>query len=381
MAVLNISLLASFLVDMWIGIIGWLNASVANYALAIIVLTLIIKLVLSPLDFFNKKVTRKNAKMQQIIQPQLEKLEKKYGNDKSLYNQKMSELYKQHNYNVVGSCLFMLINLVVTFTVFISLLNGLNTMASRKITSQYANLQQTYHTVYEQQIELGSNQEQATAAANEAVVIKYQQIQDSFLWINNVWKPDTTTNSIPTFDEYLALANTVEFEGEQIQVKKLTQEQKDTLKAEYELIMNPIRDQIGRANGYYILLVLVVGTAVLAQWLSQRKLSLKDKDKNATNPTASTNKIMMFVLPVILGVFALSSNSVFSLYLLTSQIITIAITPIVDLLIDKTEKAQEQKTQLKTTPAYSRENINFEKTPSTDKPKTKKQSNQSQKGE
>jgi YidC/Oxa1 family membrane protein insertase len=381
MAVLNISLLASFLVDMWIGIIGWLNASVANYALAIIVLTLIIKLVLSPLDFFNKKVTRKNAKMQQIIQPQLEKLEKKYGNDKSLYNQKMSELYKQHNYNVVGSCLFMLINLVVTFTVFISLLNGLNTMASRKITSQYANLQQTYHTVYEQQIELGSNQEQATAAANEAVVIKYQQIQDSFLWINNVWKPDTTTNSIPTFDEYLALANTVEFEGEQIQVKKLTQEQKDTLKAEYELIMNPIRDQIGRANGYYILLVLVVGTAVLAQWLSQRKLSLKDKDKNATNPAASTNKIMMFVLPVILGVFALSSNSVFSLYLLTSQIITIAITPIVDLLIDKTEKAQEQKTQLKTTPAYSRENINFEKTPSTDKPKTKKQSNQSQKGE
>lgn len=381
MAVLNISLLASFLVDMWIGIIGWLNASVANYALAIIVLTVIIKLVLSPLDFFNKKVTRKNAKMQQIIQPQLEKLEKKYGNDKSLYNQKMSELYKQHNYNVVGSCLFMLINLVVTFTVFISLLNGLNTMASRKITSQYANLQQTYHTVYEQQIELGSNQEQATAAANEAVVIKYQQIQDSFLWINNVWKPDTTTNSIPTFDEYLALANTVEFEGEQIQVKKLTQEQKDTLKAEYELIMNPIRDQIGHANGYYILLVLVVGTAVLAQWLSQRKLSLKDKDKNATNPAASTNKIMMFVLPVILGVFALSSNSVFSLYLLTSQIITIAITPIVDLLIDKTEKAQEQKTQLKTTPAYSRENINFEKTPSTDKPKTKKQSNQSQKGE
>lgn len=381
MAVLNISLLASFLVDMWIGIIGWLNASVANYALAIIVLTLIIKLVLSPLDFFNKKVTRKNAKMQQIIQPQLEKLEKKYGNDKSLYNQKMSELYKQHNYNVVGSCLFMLINLVVTFTVFISLLNGLNTMASRKITSQYANLQQTYHTVYEQQIELGSNQEQATAAANEAVVIKYQQIQDSFLWINNVWKPDTTTNSIPTFDEYLALANTVEFEGEQIQVKKLTQEQKETLREDYELIMKPIRDQIGRANGYYILLVLVVGTAVLAQWLSQRKLSLKDKDKNATNPAASTNKIMMFVLPVILGVFALSSNSVFSLYLLTSQIITIAITPIVDLLIDKTEKAQEQKTQLKTTPAYSRENINFEKTPSTDKPKTKKQSNQSQKGE
>lgn len=354
MAILNgVSNLGGVLVDMWINIISFFNSSVGNYALAIIILTVIIKLILSPLDFFNKKVTRKNSLMQQQIQPQLEKLQQKYGNDKNTYNQKMAELYKSNNYNVVGSCLFMLINLVVTFTVFISLLTGLNTMASKKITLQYETLQEVYQTEYDEQISNMESEEDAINEANNAVVIKYKEIKDSFLWIKNVWKADTLTNSIPSFDEYLSVANIVKIGDEQKEVSSLTEEERLQLKTEYELVMNPLREEIGTANGYFLLLILVVGTAILSQWLTQRKMTVSKN--SSTNSVAGANKIMMFVLPVILGVFALSSNSAFSLYLLCSQLVAIITTPIIDVLIDKLEQKEANKKNDKYTPVYSRD--------------------------
>lgn len=385
MAILN-SFLAGILVDSWINIISWFNSTVGNYAWAIILLTVIIKLVLTPLDFFNKKVTRKNSNMQKVIQPELEKLQKKYGNDKNLYNQKMSELYKSHNYNVVGSCLFMIINLVVTFTIFISLLNGLNSMASSKITAQYQNLKTTYEQVYQVEYDFAIAEEQtddeakifATGKARQAVVIKYDEIKDSFLWVKNIWKADTTTNSIPSFSEYLSLASKVTYEGEVIETKKLTDEQKEVLQTEYDLVMTPLREEVGSANGYYILLILVVGTAILSQWLAQRKMSVGGSTAN--NPAAGTSKIMMFLLPVILGVFALSSNSVFALYLLTSQVVGIATMPLIDLVIDKIEKNNEQKKQKATLPNYNRKitDKDYEKIQAFDKPK---QTKKNKKGE
>jgi YidC/Oxa1 family membrane protein insertase len=94
----------------WETIIFAFTAGIANYAWAIIVLTLLIKLVMLPFDFFNKKFMRKNTKMQALIKPELDVIKKKYGNDQKLINQKTLELYKKHNYNMGGSCLFMFIN-------------------------------------------------------------------------------------------------------------------------------------------------------------------------------------------------------------------------------------------------------------------------------
>lgn len=353
MAVLNLPLLAGILVDMWISIISWFNGAFINYAWSIIILTILIKLIMTPLDFYNKKITRKNAKMQKVIQPQIEKLEKQYGNDRNLYNQKMNEVYKANNYNVIGSCLFMLINLVITFTIFISLLNGLNTMASNRISSQYQTLNEVYYTTYNENSSLVT-QEEATELANNSVELKYDEIKDDWLWIKNVWKSDTATNSIPSFDEFLSITKQVVINGEVLNYETLDDTQKQQAQEEYELIMTPLRENIGGSNGYYILLILVVGTSVLSQWLIQRKMKVGD---DSNNPAAGTSKVMMFVLPILLGVFALSSNSVFSLYLLTSQVISIMTTPIIDQIIDQVESNSEIKRINETTPEYSRKRV------------------------
>lgn len=357
MAFVGISQLAGFLVDFWINVIAWFNKTISNYAWSIIVLTVVIKLVMTPLDFFNKKATRQNTKMQAVIQPQLEKLQKKYGNDRNLYNQKVAELYKSHNYNMVGSCLFMLVNLVLTLVVFISLFSGLNYMSSVKIVEQYETLKTEYTQVYDAGISLGLEEQEAKEQASLSVSQKYKQVKYQWLWIENVWKPDSFTNSIPTASEFLKIAHEIKLNGQTIQVSALTDEQKAQFETEYNTIMNPLRETDGKTNGFLILFVLTVGTSFLSQWLMQRKnKQLVSED----NPAASTGKMMMFILPIMLGFFVLTYNSVFSLYLLTSQIIAIITTPLIDLLIDFIEKKGEQKKQAVMVADYNRKKLSKE---------------------
>lgn len=381
MAVLEISQLCGFMVDMWTSVISWFNDAIGNYAWSIILLTLAIKLLMLPLDFFNKKSTRKNAKMQAVIQPELTKVQEKYGNDKNLLNQKISEVYKKHNYNVVGSCLFMFVNLALTLVIFFTLFSGLNNMASIKITEQYNTLQQTYQSTFEQNVTDGKTEQEATDLANSAVKIKYDEIkgQYTWLWIDNVWKADMPTKSIPTFDEYIKIAKEVTVDDEKIEVKKLSDEQKKTLEAEYEKVMGPLREVSRSANGYLILMVLIFVSSFLSQWLTNRRNKKASQTKQAdgvVNPMQSSGKIMMFVLPVMLAVFALTYNSVFALYLLASQIITLVSTPVIDVVLDKLEKRAENKKAEVKTVEYSRNNISNNKKNKQDKKQEKQEKNQ-----
>ena len=61
---------------LWASIINWLDGGIASYALVIFVLTLLIKLIMLPFDFYNKYVSKKNMKMQTEIAPELNKINK-----------------------------------------------------------------------------------------------------------------------------------------------------------------------------------------------------------------------------------------------------------------------------------------------------------------
>ena len=76
---------------MWESLIKWIQGGVGNYAITIILLTLLIKFVLLPLDFYQKYITRVNQKKQAAIQPELDKINARYANNKDLLNQKTME--------------------------------------------------------------------------------------------------------------------------------------------------------------------------------------------------------------------------------------------------------------------------------------------------
>ncbi len=88
-----------------------------SYALAIIVIALIIRIVLLPL---NLNQMRSTIAMQQI-QPQMQELQKKYASNPEVLNQKMMELYKDYDVNPLSGCLPTLIQ----FPILIGIYQGL----------------------------------------------------------------------------------------------------------------------------------------------------------------------------------------------------------------------------------------------------------------
>ena len=90
-----------------------------SYGLDIILLTVLIKILLAPLT--HKSFV--SMKAMQKLQPQMEKIKEKYGNDKEKLNKEIMELYRRNGVNPLGGCLPM----VLQFPVFIGLYNALST--------------------------------------------------------------------------------------------------------------------------------------------------------------------------------------------------------------------------------------------------------------
>lgn len=78
---------------------------VQNYGLSIIIFTIIIKMLLIPLNIKSQKAMKK----QQKIQPILAELQKKYANDQQKLQTEMMKLYKDNDVSMTGGCLPMLI--------------------------------------------------------------------------------------------------------------------------------------------------------------------------------------------------------------------------------------------------------------------------------
>ena len=97
-----------------------LHTLVRNWGLAIILLVLLIKLALFKLS---EAQFRSMAKMKRL-QPRLEALKERYGDDKQKYNAAMMELYQKEKINPLGGCLPMLVQIPVFFALYWVLLES-----------------------------------------------------------------------------------------------------------------------------------------------------------------------------------------------------------------------------------------------------------------
>jgi YidC/Oxa1 family membrane protein insertase len=92
-----------------------------NYGLAIILLTIIIKLLFWPLT--HKSYA--SMKAMQKLQPEMQKLREKFKSDKERLNKELMELYKKHSVNPLGGCLPMLVQIPVFFALYKVLLDSI----------------------------------------------------------------------------------------------------------------------------------------------------------------------------------------------------------------------------------------------------------------
>ncbi len=88
----------------------WTN----SYVLAIVIFTVLIKLVLFPLAIKSKKSMMKT----QSLQGKMQQLQKQYGKDKDRYNQEVQKLYEKEGVNPMGGCLWSLLPLPILWGVY-----------------------------------------------------------------------------------------------------------------------------------------------------------------------------------------------------------------------------------------------------------------------
>ena len=97
-----------------------IHNAIGNWGWAIIIFTLLVKLVLFPLSY---KGMMSMQKLKDLA-PQMKDLKEKYKDDPAKMNMKMMEMYKKHNVNPMGGCLPMLLQIPVFFALYRVLLNA-----------------------------------------------------------------------------------------------------------------------------------------------------------------------------------------------------------------------------------------------------------------
>ena len=95
---------------------NFLGGFISNYGLIILLMTIIIKIVISPLTI---KSYKSSAKMQ-VLKPEIEQLNKKFPNEKDAMKkqQAMMELYRKAGISPMGGCLPMLLQMPILFAMF-----------------------------------------------------------------------------------------------------------------------------------------------------------------------------------------------------------------------------------------------------------------------
>ncbi len=108
----------SFVASPLISLLRICNAVTMNWGLAIILLTIIIKLIFYPLTHFSMK----NMKGMQKLQPKMAQIREIYKDDKTKMNQQLMSLYKENKVNPMMGCLPMLIQMPIFFGLYEGLL-------------------------------------------------------------------------------------------------------------------------------------------------------------------------------------------------------------------------------------------------------------------
>jgi len=321
--------------DFLFNILAWIRSWVGSWGWAMVVFTVMIRLVLTPLDIKSRVSMRKTTK----LQPQMQALQKKYANDKEKLNQKMAELYKKEHVNPLSSCL----PLLLTWPILIAVFGAMRMAANGQLLQQVTE-----------------------------ILRGQSPTMEPWLWIKNLWMPDSlfspaypdlgTLRQVAA-DQWQSWFTTLQAEGipAALQSANLTAESftqanltatiqviEDALKAaspEYAnavAIMpgwnfNLLITQLSVPNVFNGLMLLPILSAVTQ--IIMTKITGTGQPQDAGNAqAASTGKFMQWFFPIFSLVICFGYSSAFALYWVAGNLVSMAQTVIINKVLDNKEK-------------------------------------------
>ena len=307
-------------------ILEWIYGIVNNYGLAVIIFTLLVRLLLLPLDF----KSRKGMRAMQKVTPKVQALQEKYKDDREKLNQKTMELYKKEKVSPTSGCLPLILQMVVLFIMF----GAMRNIAAEK----------TGEMLYGLMNKLGE------AGSIEGVG---PIVTEGFLWIKNIFQPDNFGSPIlPTFAEAKTAIETAgyampAFEGLEDLYNNYRGAMYGTGQFTYVRILffnitfpNSIDALLNYANGLFILPLF----AGLSQILMTKVNSAQQKGMTkemAQQTNAMNSGFMKWFFPIFSLYICAGYNAAFAVYWAAANIIAIVQQIVLNKYFDYKDKQAE----------------------------------------
>jgi hypothetical protein len=159
------------------------------------------------------------------------------------------------------------------------------------------------------------------APAAKAAADYYSENNNRFLWVGNIWYPDSMLNKeMPSFSKFQSTLSKASI-GDEYQES-------------YELVTANLDEAKNTYNGYFVLIVLSIGFMLLQQFISMKANKSVNDLGTVDGSGARTTKYMMIMMPIIYGVFAFLYSAAFSLYMITNTVYSILATLIINKSMD-----------------------------------------------
>lgn len=290
---------------------------VQNYGWSIILFTVIVKLILLPLQIKSQR----SMKKQQKIQPIMAELQKKYANDKEKLQTEMMKIYKENNVSMTGGCLPLLIQFPILIGLYrviqrpLSYLLSVNFKAEdviarvAEIVGKMAADPAVSHAV--------ANVKSLAPAEMAKTISKMYEIQFS-TWCRYL-------EQIAPGSGYGDWALNFNFLG--LDLSKVPS-------SAFSAIVNG-----DFTNFATVGLLLIPIVAILATWLSTKQTQKMSGQSaaQANEQTASMNKTMNLMMPLMTGFFTLTLPSALGIYWIASSLMQIVTQYILNAYLDKKE--------------------------------------------
>ena len=284
------------------------STSAGSLGLAIIVFTLIIKIILFPLMVKQQKSSFK----MQAIQPELQKIREKYAGSKDQMSQQrmayeMQQLQKDSGVSMMGGCLPMLIQLPILYALFYLFQNAyVYVDAIGANYTEIANAIINIPAALRMEAFAPFAQEFADAYKNIDIIkdgFDMSQVNDVVMLVGNMTTEDWTT----------AMA-TLGSAGSELAPLLDTKNNIETF------LTIPLVTKAGL--GFPGIIIPIV--AGITTWLQTKIMNMMNPQNNdPNNPAAAMTKTMLYTMPIMMGVFSISMPAGLGLYWTLSNIIGI----------------------------------------------------------
>ena len=288
---------------------------VQNYGVAIILFTAVVKLILLPLQIKSQK----SMKKQQMIQPIVAELQKKYANDKEKLQMEMMKVYKENNVSMAGGCLPTLIQ----FPILIGLYQVIQKPLSYLMNLDFkaTDVMERIHQVVERMVEVG-----AQANVGNLASMGVEELAKNIQKLNQIPFLTWTRYLNEQFGEFSDWVLNFNFLG-------------------LDLSKNPSAGFSALIGGNFdnlntILLLLIPAVAIFATWFSLRQTQKQSGQTTQTNdasPAASMTKSMNLIMPIMTGVFTFTLPAAMGIYWIASSVMQIVTQHILNAYFDKKE--------------------------------------------